>query len=39
MLVLAHRFKLAWYFWRDAKLRYSWRTAWILAAERSPWLT
>lgn len=38
MLFLA-RLKLAWYYWRDAKLRYSWRTSWILSEGRSPWLT
>jgi len=33
------RLKLAWHYWRDAKLRYSWRTSWILSAGRSlPWL-
>lgn len=33
------RLNLAWHYWRDAKLHYSWHTAWILAQERSPWLT
>lgn len=39
MLAFAHRLNLAWRFWRDAKLNYSWHTAWILAAAGSPWLT
>jgi hypothetical protein len=38
-MVFLARLRLAWFFWRDEKLRYSWRTAWILAADRSPWLT
>jgi hypothetical protein len=33
------RLYLAWRFWHDAKLHYSWRTSWILAEHRSPWLT
>ena len=33
------RLSLAWRFWRDRKLHYSWHTAWILSATRSPWLT
>jgi len=39
MKAFCSRFNLAWHFWRDTKLHYSWRTAWILAGERSPWLT
>ena len=38
MKAFCSRFNLAWHFWRDVKLHYSWRTAWILAGERSPWL-
>jgi len=34
-----HRFSITWHYWHDAKLRYSWRTSWILSAGRSPWLT
>jgi len=38
-MLLLRRFSLAWHFWRDQKLHYSWHTAWILAGSRSPWLT
>jgi len=37
-MLFCRRFNLAWHFWRDANLHYSWRTAWILARNRSPWL-
>lgn len=36
-MIFIRRLELAWRFWRDRKLSYSWRTAWILAEGRSPW--
>ena len=38
-MLFARRLSLALRFWRDRSLRCSWRTAWILAGDRSPWLT
>ena len=36
-MIFLTRLKLAWHFWRDSSLHYSWRTAWILSGGRSPW--